>query len=355
MYIQWRSLPFSPSTNNPLLLEGKNTGPVRKAVVVTTRIGVTALVQQLQVARINRKRLIRIRPHKITMADIVRPRRPRVRLSSERVLLRRRIGRPRTVQARSSERPEEATTRTLSLNNHEVLLVSATTFNGVDLHGFEEVVGGVAHDDCAGGAEGPGELANGHACAVDFAVVAREEEIHVCCVSNHGLVDGPGGGAVDLAAEEGLHGAPAVGVGGVGRGAVGEGGGSPLVGQDPDVLGREVEERGGHGGEAAHGVLRGGGHVAPVGEGAEVHAEVLVARVVGGGVDEVLAVVGCDGEVLEVGPSGLGLDERLGGGPLVGRWQGARLGRDCGDHGQSGRDVSYEAHDGGLGRKQREV
>ena len=165
-----------------------------------------------------------------------------------------------------------------------------------------------------------------HAGAVDLAVVAGEEEVHVLAVTNDSLVNGTSAAASDLASEERLSGTPAVGVGGVGGGPVGEGGGSPLVGKNPDVLGGEVEEGRGNSSEA-HAVLRGRGHLAPVAEGTEVHGSILAASVVVGSVENVLAVVGGGGEVLERSPTRLGLGKDTRVGPLVGSGKLAVLGR----------------------------
>jgi hypothetical protein len=54
----------------------------------------------------------------------------------------------------------------------------------VDLDGFEEVVGGVLHDDGGLRAEAAGEVSDGHAGAVDAAVVAGEEQVHVLAVAD---------------------------------------------------------------------------------------------------------------------------------------------------------------------------
>lgn len=159
------------------------------------------------------------------MRDIVGPGSAAVRLASEGAVLGRGLGGPVTAEVGCGERAEVAALGANGLDDHEVLGGPV----GVDLHGLEEVVLGVGHDGHKVCAEVTGEVADWHACTVDLAVVAAEEEVHVLRVADDGLVDRAGVRAGDLAAEERLHGAPAVGVAGVGRRAVREGGGAPLV------------------------------------------------------------------------------------------------------------------------------
>ena len=102
-------------------------------------------------------------------------------------------------------------------------------FDGVDLDGLEEVVLGAVEDDGCGGAEVGGELGEWHGGAVDAAVVAREEEVHVGAIGDEGLVDWPGVAVGDGTGEEGVGLRPAVGVDGVYAGAVGEGSCAPLI------------------------------------------------------------------------------------------------------------------------------
>jgi hypothetical protein len=64
-------------------------------------------------------------------------------------------------------------------------------------------------------------------------------------------------------------------------------------------------------------------HLGPVAEGGEGHGTVLGAGVMVGRVHELLAVVGRNGEVLEVHPAILGLRESTAGRPAVGRREGA--------------------------------
>jgi len=300
-----------------LLLQSKQARPVRQTIIVAASIRIVALVEQLQVARVDRHRLVIHRLDEVAMANIVGPGSAAVGLAGERGALGGGVGGPGASEAGGGEGAEEAAGRALGLDEHEVLVEA---LEGVDLHGFEEVARAVAHDDGTGGAEAAGEVGEGHAGAVDFAVVAGEEEVHVGGVGDERLVDGAGAGAGDGAGEEGMGGAPAGGVGGVGRGAVGEGGGVPLVGEDPDALGSKVEEGWGDGVEG-HGVLAGGAELGEVGDGAEAHAAVLGAGVVVGGVDDVFAVVDGGGEVFEAGPAGLGVGECIGRRPFVGGGQ----------------------------------
>lgn len=270
------------------------------------------------------------------MGDIVGPGGTAVGLAGEGVALSGGVGGPAAVEAGGSERAEVTAARTHSLNDHEV----TAALDSVDLNSLEEVVGGVAHDDGGSSAEAAREVALGHAGTVDLAVVTGKEEVHVVGVTNDSLVNSASAAAGDLAGEESLDGTPAVGVGGVAGGPVGEGGRSPLVGHDPDVLGSEAEEGRGNSSEGG-GNLGGRGHLVEATEGAESHGSVLGSSVVVGSIDNVLAVDAGDGEILQVGPSGLGLGKSAGGGPLVRGGKLAALGRSSGS--QKGDGSSREA------------
>jgi len=241
------------------------------------------------------------------VADVVGPGDAGVGLAGEGLALRGGLRGPGPGEAGGGEGAEVAAAAADGLDDHEVL--GALAGDGVDLDGLEEVVGRVAHDGGGGGAEAAGELLDGHAGPVDLAVVAGEEEVHGGVVADDRLVDAARAGARDLAGEQGLRGAPAVGVGRVRRRAVREGRRPPLVREHPDALGREVEERRRHGGRA-HPLLRRRRHLGPVGEQAEHHGPPVRARVVVGRVHEVLPVVDDIGEVLEGRPAGLGRRQR---------------------------------------------
>lgn len=179
-------------------LQGQQAGTVRKQVVAWVLARVAALVQQLQVAWVDCHRLVRVRTDDVTVTDVVRPGRTRVCLTGERLALRRRVRRPAATQACRRERAEIAAVRALSLHNHEVL---ASARNSVDLYGLEEVGRRVRHDHRARRAEATREVADWHAGAVDTAVVASEEQVHVLAVTNDRLVDGVST-ATDRAAEQ---------------------------------------------------------------------------------------------------------------------------------------------------------
>ena len=177
--------------------------------------------------------------------------------------------------------------------------------------------------------EGAREVADGHAGPVDVALVVGEEHVHVRVVADEGHVEGAP--LREGAREQLLLRAPAVGVGGVTRGAVGEAvGPTPVVGEHPEVLRGEVEQRRRDAIEGNR-VLGGGGHVGPVREGAEgrqspapvVTGEGVVRR----GIDDVLAVVDDAGEVLERGPPRLRLRQRAGRCPAVRRRKSTRVAR----------------------------
>lgn len=183
------------------------------------------------------------------MADVVGPRGAAVGLAGKRLALGRGLRRPGAAQARGREGAEVAPVGPDGLDDHEV----QAGRDGIDLHGLEEVVGRVAHDHGRGGAEAAGEVANGHAGAVDAAIVSCEEQIHVGGVANNCLIDCAGAAAGDGAREQRLRGRPSIRIGRVARSSVGKGRRSPLVGEDPDAFGGKVEDCGRHG---ARGHLR---------------------------------------------------------------------------------------------------
>ncbi|KAI6766029.1 hypothetical protein HG530_007099 [Fusarium avenaceum] len=291
---------FNTTRASPLLLEGEQTGTVGETVVVGVDAGVATLVEELEVAGVDGEGLVGAGSDELSVADVVGPGGTAVGLAGEGVALGGSVGGPLAVEAVG------------------------------DLDGLEEVLLGVRHDDLRGGAEAAGEVANGHAGAVDLAVITAEEQVHVLAVSNDGLVNGASAGVGDVAGEESLGSRPAVGVGRVAGGSVGELLRTPLVSQNPDVLGLE-EEQGRGNGQRVHAGLGGGTELVDVGDGAEGHGAPAGAE--DGGVDELAAVVGRDGEVLEREPRGLGLGEGIAGCPLVAGGE-STLGRDVTDGGE---------------------
>ena len=173
-----------------LQLQSQDTRAIRQLVVVAGTAGGSSLVQELQVAHINRESLIVVCADQITVGDIVGPGSPAVGLAGEGRRLSRSVGGPRATEAGGREGAEVAAVGADTFDDHEVGVLA---LDGVDLDGFEEVVGGVAQDDGGRSAEAAGEVTDGHAGAVDLAVVAGEEEVHVCAVADDGLVDGAGG------------------------------------------------------------------------------------------------------------------------------------------------------------------
>jgi len=81
---------------------------------------------------------------------------------------------PGATQAGSSEGAEEAAVRSDSFDDHEVFVGAV----GVDLDSLKEIVG-----NNSGVVGRAGEVANGHAGAVDLAIVAAEEHVHVLTAS----------------------------------------------------------------------------------------------------------------------------------------------------------------------------
>lgn len=145
------------------------------------------MVQQLQVARIDGLCLIRIATDDISVTDIVGPSSTTVCLSGEWVGFGGSLWSPRAAQAGGSEGTEITTLGSDGLDDHEI---SVLTLDGVNFDSLEKVVGGVGHDDGECGTEAAWEVSNGHAGAVDSAVVSAEEEIHVGAITDECLIDG---------------------------------------------------------------------------------------------------------------------------------------------------------------------
>lgn len=247
--------------------QGQETWCIWDQIVSWVLAGVVSLVQELQVASINLKCLIVVGTDQVTVRDVVRPGSTAVRLAGEWRALTASLKSPGTTKRGSRERAEVAAVVSLSLEDHKILVLP---LDGVDLHGLEDELVGIAEHDGGCGAEGAWEVADRHAGAVDLAVVAGEKEVHVCLVTDDGLVDRSVRCAGNSAREEGLCRTPAVSIGGVGRGPVGKLCWAPLVAEDPNGLWCEVEDRGRNGG-VGHAVLRGAGHTRPVGERREDH------------------------------------------------------------------------------------
>lgn len=315
--------------HDPLRLsKGEKTGTVRESIVVAGRsAGVSALVEQLQVARVDGHCLVWVGSDNVTVTDVVGPRGTAVGLAGEGSAFRASLDGPRAIEAARGERAEVSTVVALSLDNHEVLVLTGDL---VHLNGLENLLRSVAEDDLGCGAEASREIADGHLGVVDLAVVTGKEEMHAGAVTDERLVDGTGVGVRDVTVEELLRRGPAIGVGGVAARPVGELADAPLRSEDPDRLGSEVEEGGCHR-SAAHTGLSGRGHVGPAREGGEAHRAVLAVAVVGS-INQMLSVVRNVGEVLEVGPAVGRRSEGSRRGPSVGRRQrtGPLLSLRCG-------------------------
>jgi hypothetical protein len=286
------------------------------------------------------------------VADVVGPGGTAVSLAGEGAVLVCSLGSPVSAEGGGGVRTEVTALGANGLDQHEILVLA---LKGVDLYGLEEVVLGVGHDDSGCGTEVTGEVANGHRSTVDLAVVASEEEIHVLAVTDDSLVDRSGVRSSDLSGEKGLCRSPSVHVGGIGRGAVGEGGRSPLVRKNPDLLGCKVEDCWCNGVEALL-VLGSSRQLREAADCAKVHRAIVLA-VVHGTVDELLAIVAGDGEVLEGRPAVLGLCQGIGCGPAVGCGKVALRCTNCGEAEQpeagcedvGHHDVDWDVCCGGCG------
>lgn len=231
------------------MLQSQQTRSVRQKVIGAPRVSRPSLVQELQVARINRHGLIRIAANQVTVANVVGPSSAAVRLASEGLALTCSLRSPRAAQAVGGEGSEIASICSDGLDDHEILVGAR---DGVDLNGLKQVVGRIAHDHRRGRAKVAGEVSNRHARPVDFAIVSCEEQVHVGAVANDRLVDSARSG--DGAGEERLRRRPSTHAGGIACGHVGEGSWSPLIRKHPNVLGRK-EEQGRRNSAGAHLVL----------------------------------------------------------------------------------------------------
>src|SRR4051795_12201714 len=92
----------------PSALPGEQARPVGQQPVVAAGARRTTLVEQLQVARVDRHGLVRAGTDQVTVTDVVGPRRAAVGLTGERVALGGGLRGPRTVQAGRGERAEVA-------------------------------------------------------------------------------------------------------------------------------------------------------------------------------------------------------------------------------------------------------
>ena len=168
----------------------------------------------MQIAWVNRLRLVGVVANYITVADVGRPSvavgERDVVLASEGIALGRCQRSPRTPEIGRGKGSEVSSRSALRLDDHEVL--GGRPLNRVNLHGLEQVVRGVGHDDRRVG-EGSREAADGHGRPVDGAVVIRVKQIGVRAVADHRSVE-----RVSLV--ERLWRRPAIRIGGIGRGQI---------------------------------------------------------------------------------------------------------------------------------------
>lgn len=155
-----------------LSLQRENCRAVGQQAVVAAGTRGPSLVKQLKVARVDSHGLVGVPANQVTVADVVGPGSTAVGLASKGVALGRGLGRPRSAETGSRERAEVAAIGADSLDDHEVLLLA---LDGVHLDSLEEVVGRVAHNNRRGGAKVTREVSDGHARAIDLAIVACEE------------------------------------------------------------------------------------------------------------------------------------------------------------------------------------
>lgn len=110
------------------LSKSKKTRTVGKSIVSSSRAGVTALVKELKVARVNGEGLVVGRPDQVTVADVVGPGGAAVGLAGERSRLLASLDSPLAIEAGGGERAEVTSAGALGLDDHEVLALAV----GVD-------------------------------------------------------------------------------------------------------------------------------------------------------------------------------------------------------------------------------
>src|SRR3954471_15093235 len=107
-----------------LSLQGEQARTPRQVVVVAAGAGVLALVEQLQVARVDGLGLVGVVADQVTVADVVGPGGAAVGLARERVALGRGVRGPGPVEAAGRERPEVAALGAHRLDEHQVLVLA---------------------------------------------------------------------------------------------------------------------------------------------------------------------------------------------------------------------------------------
>lgn len=175
------------------LLQGKNSWLPGQEVVVTIAVGVMALVEKLEVARIDRHGLIRVVANQVTMTDVVGPGGATVGFAREGLIFTCRLGCPLSAETAGREGAEITMSGgTDRLDDHEVLAVTLAAVDGVHLDRLEQIVGRAAEDLLVLAAEASGEVIDRHAGSVDLAIVAGKEKIHIRIITNHSLINGTG-------------------------------------------------------------------------------------------------------------------------------------------------------------------
>lgn len=113
--------------------------------------------------------------------------------------------------------------------------------NGVNLNRLEEIVFGILEDDLGIRSKVSREVADRHGRAINSAVIAAEEQVHVSAIADDGLIDRTEWCIGDFSSEKRLRLRPTVYVGRVVRSPIRELGRAPLMRQDPDTLRPEIE------------------------------------------------------------------------------------------------------------------
>lgn len=203
-------------------LQCKQAWAVRKSVVrARSGVRIATLVKELQITRINLHGLVVGAADEVAVRDVVGPRSGTVGLPSKRCGLAIGLSGPSATETGSSERAEVATIVSLALDDHQVSRSQSRAFDGVNLYGLEKIRRvRFAQDRFVIRAERTRELANGHASAIDVAIVTCEKEVHILTtnlsierltplmnwaipVSNDRLIDGTRF-RIDIAREERL-------------------------------------------------------------------------------------------------------------------------------------------------------
>jgi hypothetical protein len=170
-----------------LFLQREQARSPRDGVVVARAAAdLEALIEHLQIARVDGSGLVGIVPDQIPMADVVGPGGAAVGFAGEGIALGCGQRSPRTSEAGRGEGLEVSPVAPDALDEHEVLVRS---LDRVDFYRLEQVVCAHAHDGRVRAAEIAREVSDRHTGSVDASIVPGEEQVCIRAVADHHLVD----------------------------------------------------------------------------------------------------------------------------------------------------------------------